>query len=437
MLRLALPVFAEQSLNMLVGLSDQLLTGRFFEQEHLAAINLMIYLLWLTSSLFVVIAIGATAMTARFVGAKDYPAARRVTNQAILLGVVMAAGLTLLGLALREQFVAVMQLDGRSAELASQYLWYVIPVLPAIMFDAVGISCLRGAGDMVTGLVIMVIVNLVNVSVSWSLAIGLGPLPQLGWQGLAIGTAAGYLVGGLLVLTLLIVGRSGLWIRPHLLRPDGDLIRRLLRIGVPGGLDVLSVIACQLWFVAIINQLGDLAAAAHGVAIRIESLAYLPGTAFQVAAATMAGQFLGARDYDRASRSVLMACLVGGGFMVFAGGVFFFGADELTQLFLSSDRIETAALAAPLLRIVALSMPGLALTMILSGALRGAGDTRWPLVFTLIGNLGVRIPGTYLLAHHLDYGVRGAWYAMVADIFVRAVLVGYRFWQGDWKRTGV
>ncbi len=75
--------------------------------------------------------------------------------------------------------------------------------------------------------------------------------------------------------------------------------------------------------------------------------------------------------------------------------------------------------------------------MILSGALRGAGDTRWPLAFTLIGFLGVRIPLTWLLALHLQWGVRGAWYAMAADLLVRCGLVVYRFWQGGWKEIEI
>lgn len=437
MLRLAVPVFIEQSLTMLVGLSDQLLTGRLFDQEHLAAINLMIYLLWLSASLFVMVAIGATAMIARFVGARDSAAAVRVTNQALLLGTLLAVAFTTLAWLGRDSIVALMQLDGPAASLATRYLSFVIPSFPAIMIGTVGAACLRGAGDTITGLLVMTLVNVVNVVVSWSLALGVGPLPNLGWDALGLGTASGYFVGGTAMLVVLIVGRSGLRLHWHLLRPELDLIRRLLRIGLPGGADVFAIIGCQLWFVAIINQLGDLAAAAHGVAIRIESLAYLPGTAFQVAAATMAGQFLGAKDYQRASRSVMTACAAGVGFMLCAATVLYVGAGPLTQLFLAAERTATSQVAAQLLRTVAFALPAMALSMILAGALRGAGDTRWPLVFTLIGNLGVRIPGAYLLTQHFGLGVQGAWLAMVGDIVLRAALVSYRFLHGGWKRVRV
>lgn len=437
LLRLAWPVLVEQLLHMVIWLSDQFLAGRYLDERYLAPLNLTIYILWLMEGLFLTVAIGATAMVARFVGAKDWRTAQHVTNQALLVGAAAAGVLTGLGFLLGPQLVRALQLGGESAALADRYLAYIYPQLPAMMILSVGIAALRGAGDMVSGLIVMAIIDGVNLAVSWALVLGLGPFPQRGWDGLAIGTASSYAAGGVLVLWLLARGRAGLGLSPALLLPNANLIRRLLRIGLPGGMDTLAIIACQLWFVAIINQLGDVAAAAHGVAIRIESLAFLPGAAFQMAAATLAGQFLGARDHHRAGRSVVMACLIGGGIMCTAGVLFFVQADFLSRLLLSADKETLARQAAPLLRIVAFAMPFLAITMILSGALRGAGDTRWPLVFTFIGYLVIRIPLAYLLAHRWGWGVEGAWLAMVADLVVRCGLVTWRFRHGGWKHVRV
>lgn len=450
MLWLALPVLLEQILAMLVGLSDRILTGFYLETSHLAAINLMAYVLWLMYEMFAVVAIGGTAMVARFVGAGDVETAKRVTNQAILVGAVMAVMATAFWMLAGPWAVNVLQMEGQAAAQALTYIRYVLPAIPLIMIQAVGIACLRGAGDMVAGLVTMAIVNLVNVIVSWSLVLGVGPLPTLGWKGIAVGTATGFAVGGLIVLWLLLRGRSGLALRRALLVPDLELIRRLLRIGLPGGADTLSVIACQLWFVAIVNRLGDTAAAAHGVAIGIESVAFLPGVAFQAAAATLAGQYLGAGDHRKATRSVVMACLVGGGLMMSIGMVFYGFSEQLPHLLLASRHADVAALTAPLLEIIGLAMPALALTMILSGALRGAGDTRWPLLFSVIGMLGVRLPlaywfalesvqlpGTAVAVTGWGLGVVGAWYAMAADLAVRAVLILYRFSHGRWKQIRV
>lgn len=450
MLRLAAPVLVEQFLLMLVGFSDTILTGHYLEQQHLAAMNLIAYLLWLSFGIFATVAIGSTAMVARFVGAGDWHSARRVTNQAFLVGAVLAGGVTLLGMALAPGLPKLMQLEGEAARLATVYLWFLVPVLPMVMIEAVGVACLRGAGDMLSGLLVMFSTNAVNIAVSWALVLGPGPIPKLGWEGIAVGTACGHTFGALLVVAMMARGRSGLAVRWPMLGPDRDLIRRLLRVGVPGGMDTLLIIFCHLWFVSVINRLGDLAAAAHGVAIRIESLAFLSGTAFQVAATTMSGQYLGARDHHKAGRSVLLACLVGGGVMSAAGLIFFVVPLPLARLFVRTDQLDVALTAVPLLRIVAVGMPALAVAMILNGALRGAGDTRWPLLFSLIGFIGVRIPLAYWLAFEClsmfgatwtlggwSLGVVGAWYAMLVDLHVRAVLVLYRFFHGGWKRVEV
>lgn len=446
MLRLAMPVLLEQILASLVMISDRVLTGHFFETPEMAAITLTAYLLWLLHGIFYVLSTGATAMVARFVGARDRRAARQAANQALLMGAVLALGVFVSGSVFCEKLVMVLQLQGTAASAAVVYLRYVLYGVPFIMIEVVGIACLRGAGDMVPGLLVMAVVNVVNVGMSWALVLGLGPLPEMGWDGIALGTLCGYLVGGTLVLGMLLSGRSGLRIQRRRLKPDWNMCRRLLRIGIPGGVDALTIIACQLWFLSVINELGDLPAAAHGTAITIEALAFLPGVAFQAAAATMAGQYLGARQYGKAGRSVLMACLVGGGIMVALGVVFFTQADQLASNLVKADSAQVARQAAPLLRIVALGMPALALTMILTGALRGAGDTRWPLAFSLVGFLGVRIPGAYWLAFETvqvpltgwmvagwGLGVVGAWYAMVADLVVRAALVSSRFGHGGWK----
>ncbi len=120
------------------------------------------------------------------------------------------------------------------------------------------------------------------------------------------------------------------------------------------------------------------------------------------------------------------------------GVLFFTNADSLTRWFVSEENIAVAKVAAPLLRIVAFSMPSLAVTMVLIGALRGAGDTRWPLFITLLGFLGVRLPLTYwLTSPAMGFGVEGAWYAMITDIVFRSVLVLARFSHGGWKTAVV
>ncbi len=438
LVRLVWPVLVEQLLVMLVGFSDTLLAGHYLADADLAAMTVIAYSMWFLSNLFSIVAIGAVAMTARFVGAQDWDGANRVTNQAFLLGAAVAVVFTTTLWLGTEHFTALLGLEGEPARLATRYLKILIPVLPLMMLEAVGIGCLRGAGDMVTGLVSMVFVNIVNIGVSWSLVGGVGPVPALGWDALAIGTTCGHAVGGLIPFGVLLAGRANLRVqRRMLVRPDVALMRRILRIGLPGGIDVLSLVGLQMVYLSIISGLSTDELAAHGVAIRIESIAYLPGYAFQVAAATLTGQYLGAHDLRRASRSVVVACAINGTLLTGAGLLLFFGAGPLVALFLSNEQRGVAAIAPGLLRIVSVAMPPLGLAQVLTGALRGAGDTRWPLAITFLGFLGVRLPVAYLLVIHWQWGITGAWYAMVVDVLLRCGLIAVRFASGGWKKVRV
>jgi putative MATE family efflux protein len=302
---------------------------------------------------------------------------------------------------------------------------------------------------MVSGLVVMAVVNVINMVVSYSLCSGVGPLPVMGWTGIALGTAIGHCCGAAILVSLLVGGRAGFHLRLEAMQPDFDLIRRILRIGIPGGIDVILVSLCHLVYLRIVLSLGDVAAAAHGVAIQVEALGYMPGGAFQISAATMAGQYLGAKDLVRARHSVVLACAVATGIMVVAGAIFYVAAAPLAMFFRGGKYDAVVPLAAHLLRIVAFAMPPLAILMVLIGALRGAGDTRWPLVLNILGLLVIRVPLAALLAYSTinlpwggvingaGLGVVGAWYGVAVDIVVRCVLLIARFRHDAWQRIEV
>lgn len=448
---LSMPVLAEQVLHLLVGFADLALTGHCLPGDsYVAAMTLVIYLLWLIGMLFSFVASGANPLTARFTGAGDHELAGRVLHQSVLLGLVWSAVLMVVGLRSVDSVVALMGLEGPSAEAAARYLTIELWVLPAIMLERVGIACLRGAGDTVSGLLTMGVVNVVNIGVSYTLVTGAGGIVEpMGWDGVALGTAAGHLTGAAILVAMLAGGRAGYRLRLGGLMPDADLMRRILKIGIPGGFDSMLLVVCNLTYLRIVLGLGDVAAAAHGVAIQIEALAFMPGGAFQIAAATMAGQYLGAGDPARATRSVLVACAAAATLMVSVGGVFWVAADQLVPFFIG-DKPEVSQLAAVLLRTISVAMLPLAVSMVIVGGLRGAGDTRWPLAFTLVGFGVVRIPLALFLAQETvtvpfvditlagcGLGAFGAWCGAVADITLRSLLLSARFWQGGWKRIAV
>lgn len=444
MLFLAGPVFLEESLNLTVGYTDWWLAGHYLPgDETFAAMSLMAYLLWLLPSLFAALAIGVTAVVSRRIGEGRPDEANQAVHQALVTGTLIALVSLLIAQIVADDFPRWLQLKGESADLATRYFRIVAWVLPLIMVEQILIAALRGAGNTLTGMLAKMLVVVGNIGVSASLVSGWGPFPKLGWEGLAIGTATSHAMAATLLAFVFFRGRSGLKFQSHLLHLDGAVQRLLLRIGAPGGVDMLLILGFQFTFIGIVYRLGDLAAASHGLAVQIEALGYLPGSAFQVAAATMAGQFLGAGDFRAARRTVFLCWSIGSFVIMGASLVFAFQGERVAECFVSDPQSPVVPAAGQLLIIVAAGMPALALVMIGAGALRGSGDTRWPLFTTLIGFLLVRLPLAVFFAWPaseampwtLGLGVEGAWWAMIIDLWVRAALIGGRLLHGGWQHV--
>lgn len=249
---------------------------------------------------------------------------------------------------------------------------------------------------------------------------------------------------------ILIYGQAGLQLRWKWMPPDYVVLSKMFKIGVPGAFDIGTLVFSQLLFLALINKLGEAAAAAHGLAVQIEACAFLPGAAFQTAAATMAGQYIGAKMPQEAIRSVWQCLSVGGAIMCTSGVVLYLYGIDIASVFTGDRTDPTTQNVAELLKVVAFALPCLAVVMIVSGSFRGAGDTKWQFYFTAIGFFVLRIPLAIYLCfdtfevpiigweiHGLGFGVIGAWYAMAFDLIIRSMMIAGRFFHGGWKQIEI
>lgn len=446
-LRLAWPALLQQYTFFLIQQYDQFL-ARYFSEEHQAALTTANYLYWFTSSYSVIVSAGATALVGRCFGARDFTLANRATGQAIVLAVAFgtfATAAAFIGLA---TLMTAIELQNNSPQIAAEYLYPLAAILVLQMIETAGIACLVGAGDTKTGLAVLVGVALVNVPVAWALSGGAGPSFDYGFTGIAMGTAAAHSLGGLTILSLLLRGRSGLKLNFALLAPDPEILRRLLRVSIPAAVDSLSIACCQLWFLSIVNHLGTVPAAAHGIALRWEALGYLAGAAFGAAASSTVSQSLGQNRPELAARYGWSSFALGGGLMTLMGLIFYLLAEPMCELY-SPGKPAVTELAVVALRTIAFAMPAVAAWIIFTAALRAAGDTRVLAVFSWVGFLGVRIPSALWLSRDsvdlgyfgthpgLGWGLFGAWVAMVGDLYFRGALFVWRWSSGRWKTVRV
>jgi putative MATE family efflux protein len=454
--RLAWPVLIQQFLIQSVSLYDQFLAGNNIPTDsskhatYQAAQTTANYVAWFLSSCTSLVAVGGTALVARFVGAGNREGAVRATNQSILLAVLFGLVSTPFVLAILPGGIGLLGLTGDAADAATHFLRPILTLLTCQLVTQAGIACLVGAGDTRTGPVVLSGVAMLNIPLAWACYHGFGPIPAMEFFGIGIGTASSHAIGCLAMLAVLIRGRYGLRLRPALLVPDPTIIYRLLRVSVPASIDSLSLGLCQLWFLSLVNALGEVAEAAHGMAIRCEGLGYMSGWAFAVAASALVGQNLGARRPRDATHAAWVALGIGCLVMSCMGVLFFtFAPDMLHFLSPHKDQQPIVDAGTPVLRLVAFAMPPLSAIIVLTGVLRGAGDTRYPILLTWIGFLAIRIPLAYLLTRSVvdlgpvgivpgwDLGLIGAWIAMFADLLIRGVLFFARFLGGRWKTVRV
>ncbi len=434
---LAWPAVVEQLLNTSVGLVDAYLVGHLGAAA-LAGVGLSAQVMMLNWALFASVGVGATALVARYVGAGRPAEASRTATQALLLALAVGLGV---GALLFAGAPLILRLLGGAPEVVAEGTPYLRTVaasvgLMAVLF--VGNAVLRGAGDTRTPMLVMFLINAVNIAVASSLVYGVGPLPALGVVGSGLGAATARSLGGLVVLGILVQGRAGLRLalggpgrRLPLPRPDGGRMVQVLRIGLPAGGEQLLMRVAQVVMATLVTRLGTASYAAHQLVIQVMAISYMPGWGFALAATTLVGQELGAGRPDRATRSGYTALGLAVGVMVLVGGLLFAFAEHVVAFFTRDAAV--IRLGAQAMRVAAFYQPFLSGLMVLGGGLRGAGDTRTPLLIQGGTIWLVRLPLVYLFGLVLGWDVVGVHLAMGVDFGVRAFLFERRFRSGKWQ----
>ena len=433
-LKLALPAVGEQMLNMMVGIVDTFLVGHLGAAA-LAGVGLGNQIIMLATSVFAAIATGTTALVARHSGAQEPASANRVFHQSYILGAIVGLLTTAVCFVGARASMQALGAQGDVVDLGSTYMRIVVPSLLASAFMFIGNAAMRGAGDTRTPMKVMGVVNVVNIVVAYTLINGVGPFPALGVAGSALGASLGRTSGCLVVISILLRGRAGLHLSRANLHLDMSQLRRVINVGIPAGMEMLSMRLGMTIFASVVASLGTTAYAAHQVVMSSESLSFMPGFGFGVAAATLVGQGLGARAPQRAENNARLAWGLAVLLMSTMGLLFFAFAGSFMRFF-TTDADVIAQGIAPL-RLIAIVQPLLATTMVLSGGLRGAGDTRGPFLVTTLGIWLVRLPLGFFLVNNTSLGLTAAWITMILDQFVRSIFFVIRFRSGRWKRLRV
>ncbi len=429
-LLLAIPMVLEMVLESLFAVVDVFWVGRL-GPDAVATVGLAESMLTLVFAVAMGLSLSTTAMVARRIGEKDPEGAAVAGVQAIAIGLTVAILIGVPCLIFAPDLLRLMGASPRVAALGTGYTRILLGGSGVVLMLFLNNAIFRGAGDAAIAMRLLWVSNVLNLLLDPCLIFGLGPFPRLGLTGAALATLTGRSIGVTYQFYRLLRGTERIHVRRQQLRLNLGVLSRLLRVSLTGILQFAIAHTSWIGLVRIVSIFGSAALAGYTIGIRIIVFVILPSWGLSNAAATLVGQNLGARQPERAERSVWKTGLYN---MLFLGGVgvFFATFAEWTVGLFTNDP-AVLPLAASCLRILSYGNIGYAYGMVMLQAFNGAGDTLTPTIVNVFGFWFLEIPLAYWLAIKHCLHSNGVSYAIViaeAAIAAAGILI---FRQGRWK----
>lgn len=429
-LRLAIPAALKHFLDIVQILIDMLMVG-ILGVAALAAVGLSMQFMMVIQAIMTFYAVGSSALISRYVGSGRVHRASAVVFVGFWVALAGSLIVGVIGWSFSADFFRWMGSSDEVIALGSGYFGILSLGMGLIFLDTLAYSALSAAGDTRTSLFIKIASAFLNAGLNYLFIFGHGGFEAMGVEGAAYATVCAYGFSVVIYGWFLIRKGGVLGIYPIFLLSD---LKKMIAIGTPAAVERVVGVTSFLLFVMMIASQGTEALAGYQIGLRIEALAFMPGFGFSVAAMVLAGQYIGSRQYDHAYESGILSAKIA---MIFMGsvGILLFTIPEILIRFFTNDS-ATIVQASLYLRLVGIAQIPLALTFVLSGALRGAGATKRSMQIS-IGSLWLfRIIPSYLILT-FGGGVLGIYLAMTIETFIK----GWWFWrvyrQKEWLKEKI
>jgi putative MATE family efflux protein len=418
---------------------DAALCGRLPNSEDaLAALGLAIQVVFVMMTAMLGLLVGTIALVARAYGGKDTARLDHLLIQSTKLTAIVGVIVGIAGALLAEPILRGLGASDAVADVGAAYLRPLMVGTPFFYLGLLYAGILRGVGNTRIPFLCALGANGLNALLNYALVLGNLGMPALGVTGSAIGTVIAQfcnMVALILVLNRGIVPSLRLrWQRTPI---DRALARELLRIGWPAAIDMLVLNAGFMTALGMLGRIDELTIAAHGLGMRVQGLAFVPGLGVGQATAAMIGQALGAGDVERArqiARASIGLCLAI--MTVLAIGIFV-AAHPLTWIFDVKPDTPLEAYSVEWMRILGYAMPPAAINIAMIGVLQGSGATRTSLNINILSTLLVQVPVAWLLGFGLDLGATGVWLSFPIAFVAKSALNYVAYRRGKWAVPGV
>ena len=436
LIRLIVPLIIEQLLLMTVGMADTVMVTTAGEAT-VSGVSLVDNINTLIIQIFSALSTGGAVVVAQYLGRQETHSAKTAAKQLLYAMTGISAVLMILALIFRQHILSLIfgQVEPAVMDSALVYFLLTAAAYPFMGIYNAGAALFRAMGNSKVSMINSFIINVINILVNAILIFGFG----MGAAGAGIGTLVSRIAAAVIIMVML--RHPGLTVQVadifHF-EFNGSMIRRILFIGIPTGMENGMFQAGKLMVLNLITTFGTSAVAANAIANSISGVINVPGSAMGLAIITVIGRCIGAGDTRQAVHYTKL--LVGCSYlsMLIMGSALFFSADFLVTLFNLSP--EAMAMASQVLKLCAIAnMLFWPMAFTLPNSLRAAGDAVFTMVVSLTTMFVCRVALSYVFACSwgLGLGLLGVWLAMFCDWIVRAVCFLWRYWRGSWKKIHV
>ncbi len=431
---LAAPVVLQQVSATAMMVVDSAMVGRLGPTE-LAGVGFGSVWLWTIFSFFYGVASGVQTFVSQYHGAGRERECGSWAWQALYFVVPLCALALLVVLPLVSPLLELAVPSEVLRTTAHSYILARLPGEAAMACMMVFTAFFRGFGDTRTPMFVMIFANLLNAVLDYGLIFGRLGLPELGVQGAGLATAISSVAGGAILFALFLRPKLARRFDTLAPRPSLPQIRRFLRVGLPIGGQWCIGTSTFAFFTTLVARMGDASMAASQAFVMLLCISFMQAVGISTATQTLVGRYVGAGDEAAVARSFRASLVLGVGLSVIVAALFVTIPGQLLGIF--TDDPGVLALGRPVLMIGALFQLFDAIAIITEGALRGAGDTRWPFLFETTFGWGVFIPLAYTLGVSLEGGLAGAWTGGLISLGCTALILQWRFRSGAWRRVAI
>ncbi len=428
---LAWPVIITGGLRVGLRLTDFLMVGFAIGTAGVAALGFGFQFFFIGFALSLAISSGTISLVSQYHGAGEYEEADFVIKQSVWLSILISLPLMLVTWFYAENMIGLLSSDPEVIRLGGSYLRVLMIGLLFRFFSMITARAFAGSGNTVTPMYVSALGVPANVILNWLFIFGIGVFPEYGIVGAALGTLITNISMAFIFFALMFSGVYNVRIRFGGKQWDNSVVKKIFSISLPLlGMRMARTLG-QFPFLWMLDGLGTGVVAAYQIGRRVELFAMEPAWGFGTAASTLVGQSLGAEKEDEAELYGWDTLKISISVMMPIALVLALFAGPISSLF--TDEIEVVVMSSHFIYINAVGVLGYAINRIMRGALRGAGDTRWPFYGNMLGFYGFLLPVTYVFGIWLGYGLIAIFVALLGSFFIPALINLYRFKTGCWK----